>query len=420
MGNTANVQIRVSQTANAAPKSLQFVDYLQIAVQGGDATHDFFAGDFSALQDLSQTIAQNPNAWVAVTPGTDAGFDFLNKDLPAHYIKGQKGTMVVQFHPSEAVFAEDTPDYKQAGIATSYLVTDKGVVDVIVSYIEKLGPPVAGLALTPAITTVLGAVKTFLQSFITRAFNAASEGATEAATVGEEAAEGAAEEAAVEGEVIADELALSVSFGPLAIVGIVVAAITLLVSAILFFLAKTMTCFVRVYNFTDQQITLNICHRYELEVQQAPTTGVMPPTGVPPAPPGVKALDQVIYRADYVFLNQNDLKGVGAVINAAGNTTPSDPAGFPGLTFLFDVPAIGDNSIYVTLDGSLDCQNVWDNMSGAFKKLSKSACHGEYRAYMATNQLSGKSPSPITQENGYYYEFLVVLEKDGFFFNKTQ
>lgn len=419
MSDTSTVQVRVSQTMNAAPKSLQFVDYLQLAAQGGEATYDFFNGDFAALQELSNTIANKTQAWVQVDAGGSSGYDFLANDQPAYYIKGQKGSMVVQFHPSTDVFGQDTPDYKQAGIAFSYLVTDKGVVDVIVSYIEKLGPPIIGAALAPAIMTVLGAFKNFLQAFISRAFSAASEGATEAATVGEEAAEGAAEEAAVDGEIIADELALSISFGPLAIVGIVVAAITLLVTVILFFLAKTMTCFVRVYNFTDQQITLNIGYKYDLEIQQAPQTGVMPPVGVPSAPPGVTVTDEVIYRADYVFINENDLKGVGAVINIPDATTPQDPAAFPGLTFLFDVPSVGDNSIYINLDGNMDATDTWNNMAGVFPKLTKSICHGEYRAYMATNQLSGKSSSPVDSTNGYFYEFLVVIEKDGFFFNKT-
>ncbi|MGK7877159.1 MAG: hypothetical protein AB4426_28850 [Xenococcaceae cyanobacterium] len=412
------VQFRASQITHAAPKSLKFLDYLQLALEGGNPTFDFFSGDFGALQELAQIMAkQGDAAWTQVDKASSLKYDFLDPDKPAAYVKGTKGTMVLQFHASEEVLGQHTTNYKQAGIATTYLVTDQGPVDVIISYIEKLGPPIGGAAIAPAILTILGAFKNFFQSFISRAFNAASEGATEAEAIGEEAAEEAAEDAAVEGEVIADELVLSISFGPLAIAGIVVAAIILVVSAILFFLAKTMTCFAKVYNFTDQQVTLNICYQHDLEIKEKPKTGILPPVGIPPAPPGVTALDKVIYRADYILLNSNDLKGLGVVIQAPGNTQ-NNPADFPGLTAMIDIPAVGDNSLYVNLDGNMNCNEVWDNLSGTFKKLSKSTCRGDYRIYIATNQLSGKSSSPINgDQTGYFYEYLIVIEKDGFFFD---
>ncbi|MGR9071835.1 MAG: hypothetical protein ACU833_02090 [Gammaproteobacteria bacterium] len=413
----AQVQFRASNISNAAPKTLKFLDYMQLALAGGKSTFDFFSGDYRALQELAQTMAKlGDSAWTQVDTAAGLGYDFLDPGKPASYVRVEKGTMVVQFHASETILAEDTRDYKEAGIATAYMVTDQGPVDVIITYIEKLGPPIAGVALMPAITAILGAVKNFLQSFISRAFNAAAEGAVDAEAVAGDAAEGAAEDAALEGEIIADELAISVSFGPLAIAGIVVAAIILVVSAILFFLAKTMTCFIRFYNFTDQQYQLKICYQHDLEIKQQPKTGIMPPVGVPPAPPGVKALDKVIYRADYTLLNSDDLKGLGLVIQAAGNDT-ADPTAFPGLTAMIDIPAVGDNSLYVSLDADKQCEDIWNNFSGTYKKLSKSTCFGDYRIYIATNQLSGKSPSPLTDEQGYFYEYLIVVEKEGFFFD---
>ncbi|MDH5756129.1 MAG: hypothetical protein OEZ55_05630 [Nitrospinota bacterium] len=408
------VSFRASQTSNGSPKTEKFVEYLQAALEGGSATFDFFSGDMQALQAVAANVHQNGNAaWTQEEKGSALGYDFLDPDLPIAYTRVDKGTMVTQFHPSASAMGEETSDFKEAGVATTYLVTDRGPVDVIITYIEKLGPAVAGAALSPAIFAILTAVKNFVQQFITRAFSAASEGAADAEAVADTAAEGAAEEAAVDGEIIGDELALSVEFGPLAIAGIAVAAITLVVLAILFFLSKTMTCFIRFYNFTDAQYTLKLCYQYDLKVQQEPSTGVMPPTGTPPAPPGVKALDQVIYRADYTLLNSDDLQGLGLVISADGD--PTNPTAFPGLTVMLDIPSVGDNSMYIELEGSTDCQGVFDNFSGTFKKLSMATCHGLFRLYMATNQLGGKSASPVTGEDGYFYEYLIVVEKEGYF-----
>jgi len=417
---TPTASFRATQVTKAAPESLPFLEVLQLAVAGGEATYDFFAGDYGALQRLANQISTGGDAaWTNVATAAGLNYDFLDATLPASYVRDGDATLVVQFHASTQVMGEATTDYKQAGIATTYLVTDQGPVDVIVSYVEKLGPPVAGAALLPAITAILGAVKTFFQQVISKAFSAAEGGATDAAEVAADAAEEAGEEAAVDGEIIADELAISIEFGPLAIVGIAIAIITLVVSVILFFLAKTMTCFVKVYNFTDEEITLRLCHQYDLEVKQEPKTGVLPAMGVPPAPPGVTALSKVIYRADYTFLNSDDLKGLGAVIQATGSASPSDPTGFPGLTAMLDVPSVGDNSIYVSMDGSTDCGTVWSNFAGTFTKVAKSTCSGVYRIYMATNQLRHKSKDPITGADGYFYEFIVVVEKDGFFIGSS-
>ena len=345
------VQFRTGQISHASPKTSEFSEYLQEALTGGTPTADFFKGDFGALQEISEMMhKKGKDAWKSYKKGSETPYKFTDPDLPVQVAKGSKGTMVVQFHPSTEVMGKKTTEYKQAGIATAYLVTDKGTFDVIIAYVEKLGPAVAGVALAPAISAILGSLKTYFQSFLSKAFGAAEDGATDAGAVADEAAADAAEEAAVDGEVIADELALSVSFGPLAIAGIVVAAITLVVCAILFFLSKTMTCFIKFYNYTDVEFKLDLCYKYDLKVQQEPKTGKIPGVGVPPAPPGVKALDKVIYRADYILLNSNDLKGLGAVIKADGD--PTKPDTFPGLTAMFDIPSVGDNSLYSCVGSS--------------------------------------------------------------------
>jgi hypothetical protein len=401
------VQFRAGQTFNGAPNRPQFVQYMEAALQGGELTHDFFSGNMAALHDVAQQIANNGDgAWRQADQPSSLGYDFLDPNTPVHYVKAGKATLVLQVLADSAILGQETTDFKQAGIATTYLVTDQGVVDVIVNWVEKLGPAVAGVAIQPAVLTLLGAFKTFLQSYLSRAYSAIAEGATDSAEVSEEAAAGAAEDAAVDGEVVADEVALSLTFSPLAVVGIAVAAIATILSIILFFLAKTMYCIVKIYNFTDQTLTLALCYEYDLVAKEVPVSGGMPPVGIPPAPPGIKPLDSVIYRADYLFQNDSSVKGLGVVMHGDGS------GDFPGMTSVIDIPAVGNNSLYVDLQDTEDWDQLYATIdSGQYANLTMSATAGNYRLSIATNQLKGQSPSPLTGETGYFYEYLVVVKK---------
>lgn len=407
-GDMPTVQFRTSNTQSGAPYSPHFSQYLQAGLLGGGITYEFFAGNMGALHDIAQTIANGGDgAWQLTQQASSLGYDFLEPNTPAHYVQAARGTLIVQVQTSTSVLQETTTDYKEAGIATVYLVTSAGPVDVMISSIEKLGPSIAAVALGPALMTILGAFKTFVQSFVTKAFSAASEGATDASAVAGEAAEEAAGDAAIEGEVLADEVAISLTFSPLAIAGIVVAVIALVLAIILFFLAKTMTGIVKFYNASDQQIVLSLCYGYDLALKQTPQTGILPGMSLPPAPPGVKPLEQVIYRADYMFQNDTSVEGIGIVLQAG------EANDFPGLTFMIDIPSVGDNSMYVALSAQADCEEVYSTQSGQFTTLTQSTSAGAYTLSVATNQVSGESQSPITGESGYFYEYLVVLSKQG-------
>jgi hypothetical protein len=380
---------------------------LHAALLGGGITYEFFAGNMGALQDVAQFIANGGDSvWKKVDEASSLGLDFLVPDQPAYYVQASKGQIVVQVQASHDVLQQDTQDYKEAGIATTYLVTNQGAVDVMINYIEKLGPPIAAATLAPTILTILGAFKTFVQTFLTRAYSAASSGATDAEVIGEEAAAEAAEEAAVDGEIVADEIALSLTFSPLAIAGIIIATIALVITIILFFLSKTMTCIVKFYNLSDQSFTLGICYADNLSLIKAPRTGILQPVGVPPAPPGVKALDEVIYRADYIFQNDTSVEGVEAVFQGYGDNGL-------GFTFVIDVPAAGSNSLSVGLNPSSDCETLAETVdaNGRYQQLTMTTDNGHYKLSIATNQLSGESQSPLTGENGYYYEYLVLFEQ---------
>jgi hypothetical protein len=403
------VQFRASQTLNGAPDRPNLVQELHTALQGGSPTYDFFCGDMAALHDIAQQIAQNGDqAWQQTSQPSSLGYDFLDPNTPVHYVKGSKGTLVVQVLADHDVLGQDTPDYKQAGVATTYLVTDQGPISVIVNWVEKLGPAIAGIAIAPALLTILGAFKTFLQSYLTSAYNAIANGAADSTAVSEEAAAGAAEDAAVDGEVIADEVAISLSFSPLAIAGIAVAAIAAIIAIILFFLAKTMFCLVKIFNYTDQTLNLALCYEYDLVAKEVPQSGSMPPVGIAPAPPGVKPLDSIIYRADYQFQNDSSVNGLGVVIHGDGS------GDFPGMTAVIDIPAIGNNSLYVDLQDTEDWDQLYENIDqGQYAQLTMSVTNSTYRLSIATNQLRGESPSPITGETGYFYEYLIVVEKEG-------
>jgi len=401
------VQFRASHTLNGAPDRPTLVQNLHAALKGGSPTYDFFSGDMAALHDIAQQIANNgDSAWQQASQPSSLGYDFLDPNAPVHYVKGSKGTLVVQILADNSILGQDTPDYKQAGIATTYLVTDQGPISVIVNWVEKLGPAIAGVAIAPALLTILGAFKTFLQSYLTRAYSAIAEGATDSATVSEEAATEAAEDAAIDGEVVADEVALSLTFSPLAIVGIAVAAIAAIIAIILFFLAKTMICLVKIYNYTDQTLNLALCYEYDLVAKEVPQSGSMPPIGIAPAPPGVKPLDSVIYRADYQFQNDSSVNGLGVVIHGDGS------GDFPGMTAVIDIPAVGNNSLYVDLKNTEDWDQLYENIDhGQYDQLTMSVSNSGYQLSIATNQLRGESSSPITGETGYFYEYLIVIEK---------
>jgi hypothetical protein len=404
------VQFQATNTLNGSPDQTSFVQELHAALQGGTAVYDFFSGDMSALNDVVQQITTNgDSAWQLASQGSSLGYDFLDPNAPVHYVTGGKGTLLVQVLVDPTVLGEETTEYKQAGIATTFLVTSQGLVSIIVNDIEKVGAAIASIAIAPAVLTILGAFKNFLLSYLTRAYNAITGGATDSAAVSTEAAEGAAEDAAVDGEVVGDEFVLSLSFSSVAVAGIAVAAVVAVIVLILLFLSKTMYCLIKFYNYTNQTLSLAMCYENDLLAKVVPQTGTVPPIGTAPAPPGVRPLDSVIYRADYQFQNDISISGLGVIIHGDGS------GDFPGMTMVIDIPSVGDNSLYVDLNDTEDWDQLYQEIdSGSYRQLTMSVSNPKYRLSIATNQLDGESPSPITGETGYYYEYLVLIEEGSF------
>jgi hypothetical protein len=172
-------------------------------------------------------------------------------------------------------------------------------------------------------------------------------------------------------------------------------------------LEKQMTNWVKFYNVTAEDIQFGICTTEDSAgAQIAPAdvgkTATVTRVSKAPTPPWVTSSATAIYRSDLTFINTNILKGLGYVLSA----TPSGD--FPGFRVMVDIPLAGDNSLYVSLTND-DCNSVWRQQKDQNTDLTMSATSGKYTLQIATNQVSGKSASPIDATEGYNYEHLIVL-----------
>ena len=237
-----SVQFRAGTTTGGVPGTGRLLSELAAAVNGGQATFDFYSGESATRVELAKLASQRgPSGWQEHPDVAALGLDFLVAGEPAITLQGSRGMLVLQAQLSSPVMQEGSDDYKTAGVATMTVVHDQTCMDVFLIEVQKQGPAISGAAVTPALLTVLGAFKTYVTSFFSKASALAESGATDAEAVASEAASTAAEEAAVDGEVVAEEVAVSIEFGPLAIVGLAVAAVTLIWMIISFGLSKTMT-----------------------------------------------------------------------------------------------------------------------------------------------------------------------------------
>ena len=400
------VKLRAATSVSGAPDDPSLLQLLRVAAGGGQATYDFFSSEAQARKELAELVAKGEQSWRMVDDASTLNLGFLTPGQPAYVAYGQYGSLILQTQLSPDVMQSDTTDYKEAGIATMWMVTDQTPIDVFITTVEKLGPGVAAAALGPALLTLLGALKTFVTSFFSNVTEAAGEGAGEAAeTIASDAAEAAAEDAAIEGEVVADELALSIEFGPLAIAGIAVAGLIIVLLILTFGLAKTMTAWIRVFNASQWPLQLRFAYNDNVLIRQQPQDGLLPPPGPAPAPPGVKPACSVIYRADYLLQNDSTWKGFATVVQSPpGNGTA-------GLSFAIDIPAAGPNSLAIIPQGGGDPEGFYNSMEGREIGLSMEypSSANSLGVAMGTNQNQYESPSPLDGSSGFNYEYVVFL-----------
>jgi hypothetical protein len=407
-----SVQFRAGATTGGVLGTGGLQGQLAAAVQGGQAAFDFYSGESATRVELARAASQQGAAgWQQHPDAAALRLDFLIAGQPAMTLSASSGMLVLQAQLSPPVMQQDCGDYRSAGIATMYVVHGQTCMDVFITEIEKQGPGITGAALGPALLTVLGAFKTYLTSFFAKATALAESGATDAGAVAEEAASTAAEEAAVEGEVVAEEVAVSIEFGPLAIVGLVIAAVMLVWMIISFGLSKTMTAWIRLYNATHYPIQADLVYSYNLSPVQEPKAGAVLPVGVPPAPPGITPSgEQVIFRADWALQNAETLGGLGLCLRMINYA-----ADFPSAMMMIDIPSVGANSMNATADGNVSASQYYAGNEGVNTSLSlvtplgEDWTHDPVTLRVGTNQNSGESSSPMGGDSGYNYEYVIVL-----------
>ena len=319
--------------------------------------------------------------------------------------------LVLQAQLSSPVMQEGSDDYKTAGVATMTVVHDQTCMDVFLIEVQKQGPAISGAAVTPALLTVLGAFKTYVTSFFSKASALAESGATDAEAVASEAASTAAEEAAVDGEVVAEEVAVSIEFGPLAIVGLAVAAVTLIWMIISFGLSKTMTAWNHLYNATHYEIRADLPYTCNLSPLQEPATGAIPPVGTPSAPPGITpSREPVNLRADWMLQNSETLGSLGLTLRMVDYTGSISPSAM----MMIDIPSVGPNSMNAIANGMVDPRQYYAENEGANTLTSLVRVLGgdvndPVTLRVGTNQTTGQSASPLGGDPGYNYECIILL-----------
>lgn len=398
---------------SADPNNDNLLHDLTAALTGGDAVFDFFSGNVQALQNLYQTIATSGDSvWI---DGTDE-----KSGMPVKYVDNGDHFLSIgaAIHDTDTLQngTGSTTDYKQVGIAYVTLTTDQGTSQLIVNTIHYAGIGIAGIAATPALFKLLKpivkAVARFIKNLAVSIYNKVKSGfSTDDPEEAEDNVEGeagqAAEEAGEEGAEVAEGIFADVSFTILDGVGVVVAVGVIAVVLILELLSKQMTNWVRFYNVTQGDLQFGICWLKgsagaEIAPAKVGKTATVTKISKAPTPPWVTSSDTVIYRSDLQFINTNVLEGIGYVLNA-------DPSGdFPGFRVMVDIPSAGDNSIYVGFVKD-DCESVWNAHKDQNTGLTMKATSGKYTLRIATNKVSGKSPSPVDETEGYNYEHLIVL-----------
>jgi len=416
---TAPHQIRLTQSptlTTADPNEPNLLHELTAALTGGTAVYDFFSGDSQALQNLYETISTTDDtAWLD-------GYD--KSGNPVKYVtQGNNYLMVsASVTDTDPIQNGTGTDYKQVGAAVVTLTTDAGTGQLVVHAIEYSGDGVGGLLITPVIKNVLVfAVKTmknFVKSLASRTFKSAEdgyEGDDEAEETAEKDVEDAASDAGEEGAELAEGIVadFSVSLGAGAAFG--VGAVLIVVMGILQLISKEMTNFVKFYNVTAEDIQFGMCIVPEGGSKQGPAavgqTATITKVSPAKAPPGIMPSDTAIYYSNLSFINTNPLDSLGYVLEA----TPSGD--FPGFRVSVSVPLLDPNLLYIGFTAE-DCNSLWKGLTShqvppppgtGTTNLTMTAQSGKYTLRIATNQVSGKSPSPLDATEGYNYQHLIVL-----------
>jgi hypothetical protein len=112
-----------------------------------------------------------------------------------------------------------------------------------------------------------------------------------------------------------------------------------------------------------------------------------------------------IHYLEWVFVNSDQLEGIGCVLKADASDT------FPGLNAMVNIPMAGENSLFASFGREDQCEGYWEAHKNEQKALVFSATRGNLKLTIATNQLDGRSPSPLDGAEGYNYQHIILLQE---------
>jgi hypothetical protein len=407
-------QFRLSPSpgiSTAAPLTL--TQELATALQGGQAIYDFFSGDGQALQNLYQTVATGDDTiWL---DGTD------EKGNPVKYVAIGNNYLSIYTQITDQIPLQngtgDPTTYKAVGSTVIVLTTDFGSQQLVVHVIEYAGEGFGGLLAAPLIGNILmyglRTAKNYIVNLVKSAFNAPpdqSAGEADQNTDGydTDACENAMYSDAEIYEGVTADFTISTGSVVAAGVGVVI----VLFFVFLQLIGKQLNNYVKFYNVTAEDIQFGICMVQEGESSKGPAavgqTASITKVSAAKAPPGVMPQDIAIYYSQLAFNNSDPLTSIGYVLEASPNST----TGFPGfrIAILTGGLITVSTQLYIAFTDD-DCNDFWVNFNetNAQTVLTMNATSGTYTLQIATNQVEGKSPSPLDGTDGYNFEHLIVL-----------
>ncbi|MGR9071834.1 MAG: hypothetical protein ACU833_02085 [Gammaproteobacteria bacterium] len=389
--------------------------------KGGDNVKTLFKNDLAALNKLYTDIGTGGDSiWIN-------GID-TTSGAPTWYVVAGDTMLTIGLYVTDLgskVLSKGTggvDDMQAIGFAYVTLVTGaesetQTVSQVATNLVQYAGEGIpnieAGDALKKVIEKNASVLKKFVVKIIQLAMNSSAASPAVARTAAEANAEQAASYASTSEESIAisetETIVADIEVSVADVVGLVFSLGTLALTIILNLLIKQITGFARFYNATDADIEFSIC--WIKEGSAAAVTPALPNTpitipAVGPAwtPPWIIG-DETLHFVDMVFANTDTLKGIGYVLKARPN------GDFPGFNVMVNIPNAGDNSMQASFVTDDNCYSYWQESKNQNTVNTLNASSGVYTLSIATNQISGKSPSPVDGQNGYNYEHLIVLEK---------
>lgn len=416
-------QIGTGARTSAVGTTRRIEEALASAVaRGGTVVHDLFTEDLSALNKLYTDVGTSGDSiWIR---GTDT-----TTGAPTWYVASGSTMLTVGLYITSSgkqILRDGTAgseDLRDIGFAYVTLVSgadedNPGISQIATNLVRYAGEGIPHIDAADGLKKVIEKTASVVKKYVVRVIKLTleSEGASvpaAARAAAEQNAEQAANEASAREESIAisetETIVADIEVSIADVVGLVFSLGTLALTIILNLLSKQIASFVRFYNATDVDVEFSICW-----IKEGSAAAVMPalpntPVTIPapgPAwtPPWIIG-DDATHYVDMVFANTDSLKGVGFVLKARPN------GDFPGINAMVNIPNSGDNSLQVSFTTDDDCYAYWQQHKNNNKEVTASVHSGAYTLSIATNQVSGKSPSPVDGQNGYNYEHLIVLQK---------